>query len=133
MKKENLQRMADYIRAIPQEKFDMCIFREGGISDTECDSVGCVIGHCTILDAENIKARFVGPSGAISFARWSEGFTGLDKHGSDGNWTWCFDSRWGIIDNTPEGAALRIEWLINNGVPKDAYEQIKGYAKLCYR
>jgi hypothetical protein len=131
MNKENLQRMADYIRTVPREKFDMLEFRGGEGKKAECDSVGCVIGHCTVLDAENIKARFTDVDGEIRFAIWSEEFTGLSLHRS--GWDWCFSADWIYIDNTPEGAALRIEWLIENGLPEDADEQMIGAAKLCYR
>ena len=47
-------------------------------------------------------------------------------------WDWCFSSRWADIDNTPTGAALRIEWLLNHGLPKDWRKQMVGEAPLCY-
>ena len=129
MNKENLQRMADYIRTIPQGKFDMQVWRNGQEEKAECDSVGCVIGHCTVLDAENIE-KFIGFWDKIDFDTWSEFFTGIDT--GSAKWYWCFDADWHYRDNTPEGAALRIEWLIKNGVPENWKSQLNGEAALCY-
>ena len=129
MNKENLQRMADYIRTIPQEKFDMGLWRNGQEYEPECDSVGCVIGHCTVLDAENIE-NFIGFRDRIDFAKWSQFFTGIDADSAA--WYWCFDGDWHYRDNTPEGAARRIEWLIKNGVPEDWKSQMICESALCY-
>ncbi len=127
MNKENLQRMADYIRTINPSNFSMEFWRNGQEQKPECDSVGCVIGHCTVLDAENIE-NFIQPNGKIDFDEWSNHFTGIQS----AEWYWCFDADWYYRDNTPEGAARRIEWLIKNGVPEDWKSQMICEAALCY-
>jgi hypothetical protein len=50
-------------------------------------------------------------------------------------WLWCFDSGWGIWggDNTPQGAAKRILWLLVNGLPYNWKCQANGTDLLCYR
>ena len=126
MNRENLQKMADYIRAIPQDRFDMELYRKGQHKTPECDSVGCIIGHCTMLDTEPLP-RSLG--GKIMFVEWSYRFTLLDLK----SWFWCFDSNWEKTDNTPEGAALRIEWLLNHGLPEDFFKQMYGEAPICYK
>lgn len=125
--------MADYIATIPQEKFDMTWFREDEYKYThECNSVGCVIGHCTVLDDwDNIPKE---KNGEIDFVEWAEEFTGLDAISSFGftEWLWCFSGSWAGIDNTPIGASKRIMWLIEHGLPEDGFEQMVGKNKLCY-
>ena len=130
MNKENLQKMADYIRTVPQEKFGMQMYRSTYQATPECSSVGCVIGHCTILATEPLP-MMVGHEDRIDFENWSQQFTGLDFERDE--WEWCFGGRWVEGDNTPEGAALRIEWLIKNGLPENWEEQAEGYEPLCYK
>lgn len=138
--------MADYIRTIPQEVFNMGLYRGevySGVSDCmatiKCNSIGCVIGHCLELDdEENIpridesiwgKPRIGGDM--INFSEWSENFTGLD-HMSIA-WSWCFSSTWSRIDNTPIGASLRIEYFIKYGVPRNWEAQQFGDYPLVYK
>lgn len=46
---------------------------------------------------------------------------------------WICASNWRSIDNSREGAALRIDYLLENGLPDDYPSQATGRAKLCYR
>ena len=128
MNRENLQRMADHIRTVPQELFDMGgLFRHGQRFTAECDGKGDVIGHCTILDKDNL---IYNQDGTIDFLLWADVFTGwlhIDEH------AWLFCSAWRKRDNTPEGAALRIEWLLNHGVPENWFSMIfLTKTPLCY-
>lgn len=129
MNRENLQKMSDYIRTIPIKKFNMRIYRKGKGSKAlthECQSIGCVVGHCTVLDSKPLPLR----NNAIDFLNWSSDFTGIRF--SKPEWDWCFSALWVHRDNTPEGAALRIEWLLKNGLPEDLDEQMYGEGPLCY-
>jgi len=126
MNRENLQKMADYIRTIPQDRFSMKFYRFGQHETPECDSVGCIVGHCTILDTNPLP---IYRSKAINFNEWSDQFTLL--YGA--SWAWCFSERWARVDNTSEGAALRIEWLLKHGLPENWYEQLWGIEPLCYK
>ena len=132
MKRENLQRMADHLKnnVIP-ENFHMGEYRgDDDLSNPVCGSVGCTVGNCTVLDAENVIKNFTDTDGEIEFGDWSEYFTGL--LGGEDEWSWCFDSTWSKTDNTPTGAALRIEWLLNNGLPENWMSQMYGKEDLCY-
>lgn len=47
--------------------------------------------------------------------------------------TWLFSREWESIDNTPAGAAARVDWLLEHGeVPGDYLEQLGGESPLCY-
>jgi hypothetical protein len=129
MNKDNLRRMAEYIATVPQELFDMWAYRnEEDLREHNCKTVGCVIGHCTILDDwKNIPRD---EDGDILFGEWSEIFTGLNIDSE--LWDWCFNYKWTPIDNTPIGASKRILWLIENGLPDDWEQQMNGEKPLCY-
>jgi len=132
MKRENLQLMADHLKTnVKQENFHMRDYRS--FRDTinpVCGSVGCTVGTCTVLDVENVIKNFTDYDGEIEFTAWSEDFTGLLE--VEAEWSWCFGSTWSKTDNTPTGAALRIEWLLNNGLPENWKNQMRGKEKLCY-
>jgi|APGre2960657404_1045060.scaffolds.fasta_scaffold09785_5 hypothetical protein len=126
MNRENLQRMADYIRTIPQAMFSMRSYRFADETTKECGSIGCVIGHCTVLDTNPLPTK---PNGSINFNKWSDCFTETNTE----QWLWCFGASWCSSDNTPDGAADRIEWLLKNGLPDDWEEQLMGKFPLCYK
>lgn len=127
----NLQRMADHIKTIQQEMFDMDVYRSGQEKYAECDSVGCIIGHCTVLDKENLP---INSFGKIMFGCWIEQFTGVCCQSSTSlEFRWLFSTDWSFIDNTAIGAYKRIEWYINHGVPKNWYNQMYNGSKLCYK
>ena len=121
MNRKNLNRMADYIETIPQDRFDMDNFRTGEKVKHECDSVGCVIGHCTVLDKNPLPMNYIGD---INFSEWSFEFTGLYPNSDE--WDYLFASEWGAVDNTPKGATKRIRYFLLRGLPYNWYEQMKG-------
>lgn len=120
--------MADHIETIPEEKFDVEIYREVNNHDThECESVGCTIGHCTVLDKwENIPLTLYYD---IDYNQWSKQFTGITKMSE---WEYLFGCDWKDVDNTPTGAAKRIRNFVENGLPEDWDEQMHGTAPLSY-
>jgi hypothetical protein len=130
MNRENLQRMADYVRTIPAEMFSMNFYRLGEKVSHECGSVGCAIGHCTVLDPRPLP-KLSHDSERIDFDIWSEMFTGIKLMSPE--WGWCFSKYWYFSDNTPDGAADRIEWLLNRGLPDDWSQQMLGNNPLCYK
>ena len=110
----NLKRMYNYIlENVPEEKIFMKSFRGGNEFSHECNSTGCVIGHCTILDnLENIPKHH---NGKINFTDWSENFTEISLLSE--NWDWCFGGRW---PDDKKQILLRIKYLIDNQkVPKN--------------
>ncbi len=130
MYKENLLKMADYIETIPQEQFNMGTFRfNDKCVNPECNSVGCIIGHCTILDAENVINNFMKPSNIINFQAWSEEFTGIKGNNT---WEYLFSSEWLTSDNTPTGAAKRIRYVVEHGLPDTFFEEMTKGKHLSY-
>jgi hypothetical protein len=126
---ENLIRMADFIETVPQDKFDMSEFRNDNIQDMvepKCNSVGCIVGHCTILDNEDLPRTYLGD---IDFWEWSEKFIGTDNLMV---WSYLFHQVWHKIDNTPTGAAKRIRYYVANGLPENWKDQMSGEAPLSY-
>ena len=122
----NLIRMADYIETVPQDKFDMYTYRYGNKLKPECDSVGCVVGHFTILEDGNLPRL---GSNLINFSKWVNKFIGTDSIRVG---LYLFGSDWQDTDNTPTGAAKRIRYYVANGLPENWREQLWGEAPLSY-
>lgn len=105
----NLKRMYNHILLnVPQEKINMKVYRgENDFFNHECGTVGCVLGHCTILDKyENIPFN---KNNEILFDEWCKNFTGLGNYSI--NWDWCFSGFW---PDDKEQILLRLKYLINN-------------------
>ena len=132
MKRDNLQLMADHLKNnVKQVNFDMGKYRgKDYFMNLVCGSVGCTVGTCTVLDAKNVINNFTYTNGEIDFMDWSKEFTGM--YWGEDEWDWCFGYAWAKTDNTPIGAALRIEWLLNNGLPENWISQMYGKQELCY-
>jgi len=123
MNRENLRLMAEYLLTIPPEMFDMLHFRDRCETTAKCGTVGCVLGHCTVLDP-NPELIPLYDNGGIHFGEWSEKFTGLPV-GSD-KWNFCFSHQWAEFDNTPKGASDRILMLLDSGIPSDWEDRMLG-------
>ena len=114
---KNLQAIADLCRTIAQESFNMRNYRhQDDKTSAECGSVGCVVGHATVLETGELPRD---GEGNILFTRWSEGFTGMNVDSPE--WRWCFGAMWEGFDNTPEGAAKRIEYMLAGNPVKNLY------------
>ena len=130
MNKDNLLRMANHIETIPQEDFNMAKFRKDRSSKKiECNTVGCAVGHCIILDPDNIKKNFIDRYGMIDYLEWSEQFTGVTNMEQ---WNYLFGSGWKYTDNTPKGTAKRIRHVLKHGFPDEMSQEINGTKKLSY-
>ena len=128
MNKGNLLRMADYAETIRPELFNIAVYRQGQCITPECDSIGCLIGHCTILDTKQLPINFLG---IIDFYVWINDFAGLMP--GTPKWHWCFSPLWVDVDNTPTGAAARIRYLVEHGLPENWRMQMHGEEPICYK
>lgn len=110
----NLITLRDYLRQpVLKADFNMALYCEESGEEryrTDCGSVGCAIGH--------------GPHAGIpklcdeDWDRYARRAFGDAT--SNAGWDWCFSPNWKIYDNTPQGAADRIDWMMTHGgVPKD--------------
>ena len=119
MNKVNLLKMVDHLRTISPENFDMQNFRKdrSNSSDlTTCNTVACVIGHCTVLDTkENLsKFYFECPVNMFDYRKWIMSFIDIESYLDYG---WLFSGIWTYNDNTIEGAIKRIlNFIDNNGM-----------------
>ena len=129
MNKERLLYAADWLEAnVKQEMFDISTFRRGQYQTPECDSVGCVIGHTTALDRKNVLKNYTYDDGNIKFVDWSHRYFGLNLD----EWFWCFAASWQYTDNTVKGAAARMRYIANNGLPKNWEDIMYGREPINY-
>ena len=108
MNKDNLRTLAEYLlRPKLEARFDMASYAETFNRRTTCGTVGCAVGHGPYAGIKKLlnenwleytERVFVIPSGLTEA-------------------TWCFSSAWALFDNTPEGAAHRILYLVKHGKP----------------
>lgn len=126
----NLLKIANYSKDILPIVFDMGMCRKMETVVTPvCTTVGCILGHCTILDAANvIKNHMTG--GEIDYLGWAEDFTGLQTTSRE--FQWLFSARWVRVDNTPTGAARRIKNFVAYGVPNNMEAIMAGKAPINY-
>lgn len=114
----NLGKLATYlVGGRVKMKFEMASLCENMYGSLEkpnsagCGTVGCALGH--------------GPEAGISgreYTMWTEYCKqefGL-SWGSDA-WLWCFSGRWSSYDNTPRGAAKRMQYLLQHGAPPEGW------------
>lgn len=104
-------------------------YEDSRISHHTCGTVGCSLGHAPYsigIDKnsgegwEHYSGRVFGIHINSSCDAWNA-------------WNWLFCGGWRSVDNTPEGAAVRIYILLNHGIPSNWDQQINGHAPLCYR
>lgn len=123
----NLRTLASYLLTLPAEypDFEMASYVRGVDSEAlvempECGTAACAAGH-------GPKAG-VAPLFGETWETYSErAFTKAHRP-----WGWCFSGMWVTADNTAHGAARRILWMLEHGVPADLYQQQRGERPLCY-
>lgn len=89
-----------------------------------CGTVACALGHG--------PAAGITPKVTTSWFDTSWGQYGSEEFGVDDSsaaWYWLFGPDWEKADNTPQGAAARINLYIVNGVPEDYMEYYTGRNK----
>lgn len=122
----NLRKLIKYLRGELKAQFDMTTYSDlgdgQGRNEKKCGSVGCVIGHAPYAGIRKCKDEF--------WHEYSERKFGLPLESDE--WDWCFSTEWHRTDNTPTGAAARIERLLTKGLPRNWREQMYGNAPLGY-
>jgi hypothetical protein len=111
----NLKKLAEYLnRSELPAKFDMNTYCGEEMMEldngfpTICGSVGCAVGH--------------GPYAGIpknDYESWTEYSRRAFTNGRRTTlFLFLFSEDWAAVDNTPKGAAKRIEYFIRYGVPE---------------
>jgi hypothetical protein len=89
-----------------------------------CGSLGCVVGHAPSyipLVEEDIICDFVRMVPCINYSGYSRRVFGVFED----DWAWLFSSSWGEVDDTVEGAAQRIEMLLDIGCAPEWFEEVE--------
>lgn len=116
MNRHNLQKLADYLWALPDdyEGFDMGMFHpqfdNATVFSPECGTAACAVGHAPLA---GIKPR--------RREEWHD-YSHRTLIGGGDEWLWCFSAAWRGVDNTTKGAAKRIYWLLENGAAPNKYD-----------
>lgn len=114
--RQNLIQLAEYLEGGTKEntRFDMAYYYDDSTSDgfsTTCGSAGCAVGH--------------GPYAGIpkevgeAWDDYCERVFGVDTDVVHDAYSFLFGSEWEQFDNTPKGAARRIRYYLDNGVPEE--------------
>lgn len=85
-------------------------------TETACGSVGCLVGH----------GPLAGIPAQLGEEWWDYSARVFCRPESAAYWDWMFNHTWCMSDNTPRGGALRILWLLANGLPKKHAAQRQG-------
>ncbi len=130
--RRNLRKLAAYLLNGLKARFDMgritddddfastgsCIHED---NRTECGAVGCAMGH--------------GPYAGIPKRKSESWWAYADRQFT--NYTrasdWCFHGCWADVDKTAKGAARRILYMLDKGIPENWYEQMDGTEPLTYK
>jgi hypothetical protein len=121
MNKQRLLEAADWAeKNIDPKMFDMGHYREGQHTP-ECNSVGCMVGHLTAIDADNIGKNYIRSDGSIKFAQWSTYYFELEVY----EWGYVFSAAWAEVDNTLEGAIARMRRLANGMSEEEIFEELE--------
>ena len=114
----NIKRMFNYILLnISEEKITMKYYRKQyEMQSHECNSYGCIIGHCLILDDWKNIPKLINNDNDIDFGKWSEQFTGIDYYCNE--WLWCFGLLW---QDSKSQSLLRLKYFIDNQKTPDGW------------
>ncbi len=106
--KKNLKRTREYMVEVNGSMINMGYYRSDFFDtfNPECNSIGCIIGHATALDAENVIKNFTNKKG-IKFAKWSEEFFGIGKDSA--LWRYLFS---GNTEDIKEYHIYRMDYIL---------------------
>lgn len=118
---ENLRKLSTFLKTVPQEKFDMEWFRIDGegscnfISRHNCGTSGCALGWAPLVPGlEDVREDYystLNTPAVLKFYRYCKRVFNLDNNNEI--WLYLFSDSWTNFDNTPIGAANRIDTICN--------------------
>ena len=127
MKRSNLEKLATYLEALPigYQHFSMRSYltkdgmylshpEEANTVLIDCGTIACAVGHA--------------PAAGIPVMRGEDwdAYEARVFNLTTAEWKWCFSSYWTDVDDTPHGAAKRIRYMLEHGVPENAFYQMNG-------
>jgi hypothetical protein len=142
LKLENLQRMRDHLDTIDEDMFNLNYFRSDNSITPECETAGCIVGHCIGLaeDFEDYVFRPEWPVAplsplALNYKKWVRDFVGTAIYSNIG--IYLFGMQWvdesNLADKEMDGlehAKERLDDVIkhNGDLTKCIdYDACKGY------
>lgn len=135
----NCRKLIAYLRTLPVDypDFEMSDFvaadgdrdgRQAFAHVAECGTAACAAGH-------GPKAGVSPIEGETWYAYSRRAFCddiGCEDIGIT-PWDWCFSANWTDVDNSAHGAADRMEYMLDNGIPDNAGNVQYGGDPLPYR
>lgn len=125
MNVENLKTLALYLLALPATygNFDMLVYQKKGnrfsylsqdFVDPDpvthgCGTVACACGHGPSAGIPALKGEVWSK---YAYRAFFDTTPAASTDEEAGYWEWCFSSRWEGVDNTPQGAGIRILYLL---------------------
>lgn len=111
--RDNLQKLASYLmygNGISKGiRFTMASFTKGKQDVAFCETAGCAVGFAPFAGITKLSGE--------DFMEYSSRTL---ISATTYEWEWCFSGEWIYVDNTREGAARRIQYLLDGGkVPDD--------------
>ena len=126
-----LKRWRDFTETIPAEMIAMESWRQGSSLTPKCDSIGCIVGHCTALyTIEQLPKDILG---RINFMEVSE--TTLNLEDEDPLWNFLFNSEWGYYAEDANAtqkdfALLRMDYVLKHGEQPEGWYYSMSYDEL---
>ena len=138
MNKKNLQILANHLKTIDPQKFDMSTFNrihafpEIGEEYT-CNTAGCIAGHAPMIPGFEFNEKDTkGVFDTICWAKYIHRIFDISEVSDENLWLWIFGGNWSAVDNTIKGAVKRIEYTLKYGLPENWYAQQEGLLPLSY-
>lgn len=144
--KKTLLKVADFIEKLPQEKFHMGKYRcnknhnwlrnnsgsfQYEFDRNNCGTVGCILGWCPFIEGlEPMLSDYEKMRGFPFWERYSDRI--FDFTTQDDIWDYLFHSDWELVDDTPIGAAKRLRYIVEFGLPETWETELKGDSLLSY-
>jgi hypothetical protein len=120
MNKTNIYNAIQYMKTVDPKWFDMASYRDGEERTHQCKSVGCIIGHCTILDPNPLPVYDY--SRNIDFTTWSSEF--FDLEANTGIWDFLFSSDWAEYPKSRslKQAIRRMKYVYKHGSVPEGWD-----------
>lgn len=115
--RNRLMKLANLLDMVPKKSFDMRTYRTGSYGDhhVPCGTAGCAVGWAPSIMTERQLGSVLDHDGEISFPKVSERHLGINIDSF--LWSFLFSAYWSKVDNTAKGAAARIRYFLNHGLP----------------
>lgn len=137
-KHQNLFKLAGYLLRLPKNysRFNMNIYHSGDderVPPKNCNAIACALGHSLDVGFKPVAYPELYDNLVDWTATANKHFLSGDDKQQDDEYMWLFAGNWARTDDTPHGAAMRMCWLITNGLPDNYLKQLNGIDPLCYR